>query len=523
MKEITHGALYDIVKCVYMKKITLNTDTVDEVLIAADMLQMTKIVDECKKFMVGNISKENCFEWIELFERYGIVEGKYTANTFILKNIINMSNTPAFLAISKTMLCSFLADRGLNVKDEIDVFRSGKNWLDHDKDRLQYAEEIMKCVALARIPSDLLTNEVGNVEFMIKDEGCRKLLFEAFGFMGNVYTQPLCKGTIDRPRGKYMLVYVEEGKSMTRLGEELLRTRGESTTITYAPLVHASSGIVDDINIEVPFVKWSVSLVTCGNFLFLFAVDSKTLAPVAKRFDGNTQNWIDLKPYHGTPKVGLAASLVGEVIVLAGGMKFEKTDLAEYKGEKIINETMVYDIRKNSWKSVGNLPEPFADAKACSRGDVMFIAQGIPSSGSRCSKVLAYDAKADKWTTKPKLMIKKLLAGIAWLTDDNLIAVHYSSEVPPSSPIRIEIFSIGTNQWSVVNGPLMKACDRNIQSFLVPPVFNDRLYFIAGPQGGSLSGFTVRADGYVMPRTSIYSATRKYLPTLFGMCCACFP
>ncbi len=76
MKEITYDALYSAINCIYTRKITLSPETVGDVLSVADMLQMMKIFEECQKYMIANVSKENCFVWMELFERYGMTEGE---------------------------------------------------------------------------------------------------------------------------------------------------------------------------------------------------------------------------------------------------------------------------------------------------------------------------------------------------------------------------------------------------------------------------------------------------------------
>ena len=505
MKEMTYEALYSIISCIYTKKITLNLDTVSEVLSAADMLQMTKIFDECKKFMTANVAKENCFVWMELFEKYDIAEGKAKADEVVLNNLIDVCNTSGFLTISKATLCSLLKNGDLKVKNEIDVFRAAKSWLEYKKERLRYASEMMKHVAFAQIPSDLLTNEVGNVEFMFKDDGCRKLLMEAFNYLGNIYAQPLYKGTVNKARGKRMLICVETGTSVMRLGHELLRIRGTGCPITCVPFYGRSMDPVKSIGVGIPFAKWSVSLVTCGNFLFLFAVDSKTLAPVAKRFDGNTENWMDLEPYCGMPRVGSATSLVGKVIVLAGGMRFEKMDTAEYRGKKITNENMVYDIEKNSWRHGKNIPEPTADAKACTHKDVMYIGNGVTSSGERADRMWAYDAITDKWMAKPKFLCGDKLLGIAPTSDRKLVAVHYSLHAVPT--IQVEIFSLPANQWSLVYGPLLSR-EWALHGFLAFP-HHSKLCFISGSRGAWMFAHYVDSEGYVTPRRSIYNAKQK--------------
>ena len=197
--------------------------------------------------------------------------------------------------------------------------------------------------------------------------------------------------------------------------------------------------------------KWSVSLVTCGNFLFLFGVNSKTFEPVAKRFEGINRNWIDLKVYSEIPRVGVAAALVGDVIILTGGMIVERKDtVAEHNGEKIVNHTLIYNIKRNLWKKGKSLTEALVDAKACALQNVMYIAGGITSTLCKNEKMFAFDTQADIWMTKPKPLFSEKVVGIAGV-ENNIVAVHGESR----SPVEVEMFSVVSNQWTSVKGPII--------------------------------------------------------------------
>ncbi len=505
MKEITYEALYSIINCIYTKKITLNPETVGDVLSAADMLQMPKIFEECKKYMVTNISKKSCFVWMELFERYGITEGEKKAKDVVLNNLRDVCKTDGFLTISKVTLCSYLENEELKVGYEMDVFQAARRWLEHDPERLRYAAELMKYVAFAEIPTQVLTDEVGNVEFMFRDHACRKLLFETFKYKVDIYGQPLYRGTVNKLRGKPVLVCAERGTTMMKSGKELLRIRENMSHLLLCPLQHGAQNCIIE-NLGVPLTKWSVSLVTCGNFLFVFGVNSKTLEPVAKRFEPMMLSWIDLKPYHEISRVGVAVALVGDVIILAGGMIVERKDTgAEHNGEKIVNHTLIYKIKNNYWRKGKNMTEAIVDAKACAQQNVMYIAGGITSTLCKNQKMWAFDTQADIWMTKPKLLFSEKVVGIA-AVENSIVAVHGEYGIN----VEVEMFSVVSNQWTSVKGPIVRGPVRgySIESAVAGLWFqvDSKLYVF--DRFGS-SPVCVDSDGYAEYKPAIRTPKGK--------------
>ncbi len=182
LEGIESEALLRIINCVYNNMLTLDGNIVCDVLNAAHLFQMNNIVEICEKYMVKKLSNETCFTYLKIFEKFNLEAGLQAVNGYTLRNFVALSKTQDFLAIEKDALCSYLENEDLSIPEEIEAFRAVQAWIEHDRERSQYSEELIQHIRLAFIPWETLIGEVRNVEFMLKDNTCMSLLFEALNY-----------------------------------------------------------------------------------------------------------------------------------------------------------------------------------------------------------------------------------------------------------------------------------------------------------------------------------------------------
>ncbi len=60
MEEISFAGLKAVVDCIYTTKIKPNGKNISDIVPAAHLLEMNDIVEECRGWMIGNITKTNC-------------------------------------------------------------------------------------------------------------------------------------------------------------------------------------------------------------------------------------------------------------------------------------------------------------------------------------------------------------------------------------------------------------------------------------------------------------------------------
>ncbi len=105
VKGVTFIGLNNVIEFIYTNKIKITAKNLEDILPAAHLLQMTEIVDECKDWMIGKITKTNCFDFLRLAEKYSIESLETAITEFVLKNFVAVSKTKGFTKISQEALC----------------------------------------------------------------------------------------------------------------------------------------------------------------------------------------------------------------------------------------------------------------------------------------------------------------------------------------------------------------------------------------------------------------------------------
>ncbi len=400
IKGITHVAMETIMNAIYTKKYILHDSDVVEVLSAADFLQINKIVKECEKHMTNFLELKNCFEYLKLSEKFRLKDLQEVAHDFIMTNFHAVSNEKGFLDITKELLYSYLANEKLQVKQEIDLFRAVKCWIEHDKERLKFAAEMMGAISLASIPPESITGVVRKVPFVRDNEKCMDLVFEALNYHGKLYSQPLYKGTINKPRGRPSLFFIQGADTSSDVSFSNGKT--QIGHISMKDLSRPSNTVKGELSI--PFTCKSVSLVTHGNFLFLFAVDNRSFTPVTMRFDGNTETWINLAPIPRSAAIGSSTVRLGDFIIVAGGYLVQKeSEIPQVWPKSCISDVYKYDIRHDSWSKCKDHPVNFACAGACEFRGEMYVGGGRSNESPQMKLFYAFNIQCDKWVKKENL------------------------------------------------------------------------------------------------------------------------
>ena len=403
----THTAMRVILNAIYTNKLELTNGTVGEILAAADFLQISGISELCEKHMLRNLSCETCFQFLKLFETFNLGVGSTVANDFIVGHFTSLSTNKEFLEISKEALCSYIDNDMLSSESEIEIFRTAQTWIEHDRGRWKSAPEIMRSVRLSRIPLEILKGELRLIPFMGEIQECMDLLFEAMKYQHNIYSQPIYNGPINKPRGEPSFFVIEGGKlDYDQEAEDFkFSILDHKTKMWYVYMKDLSMFPVVK-SMSTTFACDSVSVVTCGNFLFLFGVENTAFSPVTMRYDATMEKWIRLKPVPDQATVGSSVVRVGDVIIMAGGMYVEKDSTSKILYDKFTKNVHKYHIASNTWSAGTDLPEPLVFAGSCEWKEMMYVSGGEVSQGDRSittDQVWAYDVNSDNWVPKPKM------------------------------------------------------------------------------------------------------------------------
>ncbi len=443
LKELSYDGLSKVVDCCYSTTLELTAENVSPILTAAIFLQISPLVDHCKKFLRNNLSDSCCFNFLKLAEKFELEDVIQKANEYILNNFPTVRKNVDFLQISRDALVEYLNHDELNVAgDEYEVFKAAKDWIDHDKDRLTYVKEIMSSVRFHLITAGRLF-EIGDMDLIDDSKECRRLVRKALAYQNNEFEKPLISASDSRinPRGTESLFLIENGSGTDWINEK------DNQTYIYS----LSDGHSRKSKTIGTFLRYTMRAVQKNNFLFLFAVDNETFLPVTMRFDASSNTWMPLAPVPmgKLATVGPSVAILDKYIYFISGMYItEEMEKFTTKGDKS-QKAFRYTISKNKWSQITDIPTPayFSAAAGCPINGCVYVSGGYTGTLS-LKTTHAYDTKTQLWLTKPNMKHGRYTHSMEFMTS-KLYAVGGSQEAP-----WIEVYDIGREQWTDIKTPL---------------------------------------------------------------------
>ena len=295
LNDTSSEGLKCVLNAIYTGELLLSRENVCDVLPVASQLQLNEIVQHCETFLVNNVSVDSCLSFLCVAEKYDLPMAVDVCNEFVLENFDAISESTKFTNLSKAQLCNYISDDQLKTTHgEIEVFRSTLKWFEVNQgvegagDSSNDLIDLMQHVRFPLIPMDLLLDEVQTISLITENPEVMRMVREALRFHSaeNIYRQPFHEGTQFQPRGEQKLVLIRSQKR-------------NSTWETMMHILNASGNepfhtqFSEQVLLRA-FSARSTSVVTEGNYLFIFGTEAEYVRPIAMRFDVKTNTWLNL-------------------------------------------------------------------------------------------------------------------------------------------------------------------------------------------------------------------------------------
>ena len=197
----------------------------------------------------------------------------------------------------------------------------------------------------------------------------------------------------------------------------------------------------DQVSVQtlpVNLCRSAMSVVTKGNYLFLFGTEAEHYRPIAVRFNVKRNAWLDLKAPPYDAYEGMAATLLQNNIYLLGGRPVNRGNQIVHTQE-FSASTSLYSIETNSWTELENLPRRVAYHAAASHGNYVFSAGGHSTESTNTAKVYAFDVVAKIWLSKASMNFGRQMFSLEALGSKLIACGGYYSPT-------VEIYDIQENQ-----------------------------------------------------------------------------
>lgn len=183
LKGITSDALKELVCYAYTGKVTINPESIEDILDAAHMLQFDSVQEACFEFLRNNIDCTNCIGVAYLAQKYDCKKAQRDAEEFSRHNFRSVTKTKEFLEMEFDYVVQLVSSDELNVTDESEVYTAIINWVkSHGSSRTHYLGQLLQYLRVPLLNRKFLIDVLAKEELIMGNLDCRRFLLDALDY-----------------------------------------------------------------------------------------------------------------------------------------------------------------------------------------------------------------------------------------------------------------------------------------------------------------------------------------------------
>ncbi|XP_034397955.1 kelch-like protein 22 isoform X3 [Cyclopterus lumpus] len=125
---VSYMAMKKILDYIYTSEIELDLECVQEVLIAATLVQLEIVISFCCDFLFSWLDESNILEVHNLADLYGLQQLNARVHSYILRNIQTLSRTDVYRQLPQDEVFSALSSEELQVNSENEVYEAALHY-----------------------------------------------------------------------------------------------------------------------------------------------------------------------------------------------------------------------------------------------------------------------------------------------------------------------------------------------------------------------------------------------------------
>ena len=193
IRQLDSDILEAVVAFAYNSEIRLQGDRVLPLLIAADLLQVRTLFDECCSYLSTRLCPDNCLSLKAFAELHGCKSLLQLCTEFAMEHFEEIVQCEEFLHLPSDQLIDFIARDEVRVSCEEQVYKAVLQWVYHDiESRRDDFKEIISHVRLPFVSSEFLSEQVER-EQLIQERQCQNYIEEAYLYKSSPEKRPSLK------------------------------------------------------------------------------------------------------------------------------------------------------------------------------------------------------------------------------------------------------------------------------------------------------------------------------------------
>ncbi|KAL4222931.1 hypothetical protein ACF0H5_018972 [Mactra antiquata] len=400
MHDVAPDTIQTVIGYMYTGNVILTNENAQDILMAATMLELTHLIEQCANYMIREVCLDNCMEMFLFASHFACLKLKLHCRKFILDHFSDLIKDDKFYDIGAEDLEDVISCDDISVENEETVLEVIKKWVEFGKSRDEYFPRLFRHVRLPLLNEEYCKTITAADSLINNNSECMTRLREFSIFKEKVFLkQTGADVDLDRynvnttPRygmfNRAMLVFsggtVEEGcRSLT----------------TFDPLTFKNfTGVQPHPTFDFKFKIDFYQLVSANGQLFIFggihyddhhfADHGKALAE-AYCYNMKCNVW-DRVQDMVHPRCCFSATPLNEKIIVIGGKSV-------YPRGPPLENVEFYDVFNDVWNALAPVPISIYNHAASATHNAVFVFGGRDEDDDYLDTVLRYDIQTDSWS-----------------------------------------------------------------------------------------------------------------------------
>ncbi|KAM8880421.1 kelch-like protein 5 isoform 1-T1 [Spinachia spinachia] len=476
MEGVDPDALWVLVQYAYTGRLDLREDTIESLLSASCLLQLSSVVQACCSFLMKQLHPSNCLGIRSYADAQGCSDLQRAAHAHTMEHFLEVVGGQEFLLLPEEEMERLITSDDVNVPNEETMVTALLTWVRHDAvTRQRHLPLLLAHIRLPLLQPQFLADLESNP--LLRDSmECQRLLMEAMKYHLLPQRQPLLQSPRTRPRkatvgAMFAVGGMDATKGATSIEQYCLRrdTWRQVATMSGRRLqfgvavldgrlyvVGGRDGLktLNTVECYNPHSKaWSVMppmsthrhglgvAVLEGPMYAVGGHDGWSYLSTVERWDPQARQWSFVASM-ATPRSTVGVAVLNKKLYAVGGRD----------GSSCLRSVECFDPHTNRWTGCAPMAKRRGGVGVATWHGFLYAIGGHDAPASSLASRLSdcverYDPQTDVWTAVAPMSISRDAVGVCLLGDRLYAVGGYDGQVYLNT---VEAYDPQTNEWTQV-------------------------------------------------------------------------
>jgi len=449
------GALKELVSYAYCGRVRLAEDTVLEILVAANRLQVPQVVEQCCDFLIRRMDSSNCLTILGIANMFHCAHMRIKAEAYLHRHFESVYLGEEFLQMPLDKLVQLLSNDSVSVTSEETIFNAAVRWISADADtRRGHMLALLRTVRLQLVPTFFIADVIHQHDLVQCCPEAERLLLQAYHWH-NSALQDLREQAYRYVRGRAIrpVIYVIGGDD------------GHDDRNPYSDVISLNTHLSAWRKVSPLQQKRSVcgAATLRGKMYVVGGYDGERAVETVEEFDPTTNTWRYVANL-SQRRCSCGCAVIDGLLYAVGGVC----------GPLALNEVERYDPVTDQWTLVPAMQDGRSGCGVAELGGLLYAVGGINCNGDTVCTAECFDPSTQRWQSVQSMHETRRSFGLAAL-GGLLYACGGNDGVNDLNTL--EVYNPLTNRWKVLV-PM-----RHARMYCSVVVLDEKLYAVGGLDG----------------------------------------